>query len=410
MKYFMLIADGMADWVAPALQGKTPVEAARTPNLDRIARFGKLGTVRTIPPGLRPDSEVAALSLLGYDPKVHAAGRAPLEAAGLGVPLGPEDLAFVCSLVTVDENILADYAAGHIGSTEGALLIEFLQMHLSSKHVRFVPGAAFRHFMIYNGHEPIPIPTVPPHDLIGKDFPSALPHGEGSQILRRLILGSRDLLSKHEVNAVRTDLGENPANMIWLWGQGRRVTLEPFKKRFGKSGVMITASPLYRGVAQCIGWDVIPVHGTAGQIDSDYTAKTKAAVEALEKYNLVVVHVAATDIASHDGDVLRKVVAIENIDEKILGPMLHALEKNPKHRILVAASHFAPVSTRSHASDPPPFAVYGTGVRAIREAPFTEASARASDLHIEEGCSLMEYFLHEEQILRKRELPRHPPV
>ena len=408
MKYLMLIADGMADYAIEQLQDKSPLEAARTVNLDHIARDGKLGVVRTVPDGMRPDTEISLLSLLGYDPRRQPVGRAPFEAAGFGIELDAQQVAFSCNLVTVDEETLADYCAGHIGDKEAGALIGFLQENLSTKHVTFHPGRSFRNIMVYSGAEPMAVDTTPPHDAVGADLSGYLPGGQGSQLLRRLMLGSRSLLDEHEINVVRADLGENPANMIWLWGQGRVPRLEPFAEKYGKSGAMITASPLFTGVARAIGWDHIAVPGATGLIDTDYAAKGQAAVEALEKYDLVAVHVAAADVASHDGDPLRKVVAIENMDEKILGPILKAMEKLPEYRILVAASHFAPVMRRGHTADPAPFAVFGSGVHFIRQVLFTEKNAEEGDLHIERGHGLMEYFLHEDQPLRKMEMPKPP--
>ncbi|MEW6356161.1 MAG: cofactor-independent phosphoglycerate mutase [Planctomycetota bacterium] len=409
MKYFMLIADGMADYPVAQLQGKTPLEAARTPHLDHLSRDGKLGVVQTIPPGMRPDTETSLLSLLGYDPRKQAVGRASLEAAGFGVELGVQQVAFSCSLVTVDEEILADYSAGHIGDKEAGALIQFLQENLSTRHVTFHPGRSFRNLMVYSGDEPMTVGTTPPHDAVGADFAAYLPGGQGSQLLRRLMLGSRSLLEEHEINVVRADLGENPANMIWLWGQGRVPQLGPFRERYGKTGALISASPLFIGTARHIGWDPIPIPGGTGWLDTDYTAKGKAAVEAMEKYDLVVVHVAAPDVASHDSDPLRKVVAIENIDEKIVGPVLKAMEKLSERRILIAINHFSPVMQRGHTADPVPFAIFGSGIRVIRQVPFTEKNAQEGDLHIKLGHGLMEYFLHEDQPLRKMELP-HPPA
>lgn len=408
MKYFILIGDGMADLPIAQLQQKTPLEAARTPNMDRVARNGKLGTVRTIPPGMRPDSEVSMLSLLGYDPRRHACGRAPFEAMGLGVPLASQEVAFTCNLVTVDNYVLADYCAGHIGAKEADVLIQFLQDHLSTTHIVFHPGHSFRHLMVYSGEEIPDVQTVPPHDMIGRDIQGCLPKGEGSQLIRRLILGSHDLLEQHEVNVVRADLGENPANMVWLWGQGRLPELQPFKERYGKSGAILTASPLWRGMARHIGWEVIPVPGATGLVDTDYAAKGTMAVQALEKYDVVLVHVAAPDVASHDSDPLRKVVAIESLDQKIMGPVLQAMEKLSKFRILLAANHYSPVLERGHSAEPAPFAVYGTGVHVIRQVVFTEKNAETGDLRVDPGHSLMEYFLHDEQPLRKMDLPRPP--
>jgi len=320
----------------------------------------------------------------------------------------PHQLAFTCSFVTVDEDVLADHSAGRIGDKEARVLILSLQEHLATKSVRFHPGQSFRHIMLHTAEEPLNVETTPPHDVIGHKFGNYIPYGEGSQLLRRIILGSLDMLEKHEINVVRTDLGENPANMIWLWGQGRPPQIQPFQEKYGKTGAMISASPLYQGIAKYIGWEHVDVPGATGNVDTDYAAKGKAAIEALGKYDVVLVHVAAPDVASHDGDPLRKVVAIESIDEKILEPVLKALDAINKYRVLVAANHYTPVTGLGHTDKPAPFAVYGDGVHVIRQVDFTEQNADDGDLHVNPAYQLMEYFLHEDQPLRKMDLPKPP--
>jgi len=393
MKYCIVLLDGMGDYALENLQGKTPVEAARTPNMDFISTHGRLGTVNTIPAELAPGSDVANLSVMGYDPRKCYTGRAPLEAASMGIELEEDDLAFRCNLVTMDGETMADYCAGHIPTRESQVLIELLQNRLANKNVRFHVGSGFKNIMVYKGGDLDQVETTPPHDIIGREIDDYLPKGPGSQLLRRLMTGSRALLQEHEINLVRADLGENPANMIWLWGQGRRPTIEPFRQKYGKAGAVIAAVDLVKGLGKYLEWDVIEVPGATGEVDTNYAGKGEYAVKALDKYDIVFVHIEAPDMAGHDADALRKVQSIEKIDELIVGPLLEAMKKLDAFRIMVLPDHFTPCTVRTHTRDAVPFAIYGTGVPSVRHVPYSEKNAQESDFHIEEGHELMGYFL-----------------
>ena len=393
MKYCIIIPDGMADWPVAELGNKTPLEAAHKPNMDYVAQNGRLGLVRTIPSGMPSGSDVANLSVIGYDPRKSYTGRAPLEAASMGLPMTPGHWFFRCNLVTVDGDLMADYCAGHISTKEADELVKSLQEKLAPRFVTFHTGVSFRQIMIYAGPDPMDARTTPPHDIMGKKFMDYLPRGNGSQLLQRLMLASQELLSKHSVNAVRVDLKENPANMIWLWGQGQAPRLAKFADRYRKTGAVISAVDLVKGIGRCIGWDVIEVPGATGELDTNYAGKAQRAIEALESHDLVFIHIEAPDSAGHDGDARGKVQAIERVDAEIVGPLLEGLTGFGKFRILVLPDHLTPVTKRTHVDEPVPFAMYGEAVLSSRRLSFTEANAKESDLKVEEGHTLMEYFL-----------------
>jgi len=394
MKYCIIVPDGSADHPQEELKGRTPLDVARTPNMDRVAKEGKVGLVRTIPEGVTPASDVANLSLLGLDPKRYYTGRAPLEAASMGIELSPEDWAFRCNLVTVFQGVLTDYSAGHITTREARILIDLLNSELGSEEVSFHAGVGYRHLLVCKGKDFSKLETVPPHDIIGRKFEVHLPKGKNQEILIEIMGKAAALLEDHDVNAVRRDLGENPANMIWLWGQGKKPDLPSFTEKFGIAGAAISAVDLIKGIAIYLGWDIINVPGATGYLDTNYAGKGSAAIEALLNYDLVYVHIEAPDEASHNGDVGEKIRAIENIDREIVGPVLEALEsKHRPFRLLVVPDHATPIESRTHSSEPVPFAMCGEGVASIREVTFTEANGRESDLSLESGKDLMIYFL-----------------
>ena len=379
MKYVIILGDGMADYPLEELEGKTPLEAAATPHLDRLAQEGAGGRLKTIPSGMRPGSDVANLSILGYNPARRYTGRGPLEAASLEIFLEEDDIAFRCNLVTVADSRLADYSAGHISSREGAVLLGLLEERLGGQGIRFYPGKSYRHLLVVkeqlleegNGA----LKTTPPHDITGKPYQSHLPRGRGSRFLNDLITQSRVILTNQEVNEIRIDLGENPANMIWPWGEGRRLTLESFTDRFGLNGALISAVDLLWGIARIIGLDIIKVPGATGYFDTDYRGKGEAAIRALEKHDLVYLHVEAPDEAGHAGNITEKLKAIERIDEDIVGPLMAARKECPELRIAVLPDHATPISIRTHVSDPVPFTIWGSGVEADRMAAFNEKEA-----------------------------------
>ncbi|MDD4889268.1 MAG: cofactor-independent phosphoglycerate mutase [Phycisphaerae bacterium] len=398
MKSAIIIMDGAADLPLDELEGKTPLQAANIPNCNRLARSGKVGTTRNIPKGMPLGSDVAILSVLGYDPKKNYPGRAPLEAAAQGIELGPNDWVFRCNFVTVIDGVMEDYSAGHISSAEAKALIDELARQLGGAKVQFFPGVSYRHLVVFRDcREPMSATTVPPHDLLAQPIAGSEPRGPGSDVLKTLMNRATDVLANHEINRVRRDLGENPATAIWLWGQGQQPQLTSFQERFGVRGCAITAVDLVRGIAKLIGWPVIEVPGATGYLDTNYAGKGAAAIEALDHYDLVLVHVEAPDEAGHNANVRGKIEAIEAIDANIVGPLADKLAsfQTSGWRILVLPDHPTPIRTRSHTDEPVPWLLAGSGIAAVISLPFDEASAARSDLNISRGCDLMEYFLKE---------------
>jgi 2,3-bisphosphoglycerate-independent phosphoglycerate mutase len=394
MKYAIIIPDGAADRPARALVNRTPLEVARLPHMNRIAAEGRLGTVQTVPAGLSPGSDVAILSLLGYDPTKHYTGRAPLEAVARGIELGPDDWVFRCNFVTVAEEEMMDYSAGHIRTQEAQVLIAALEERFGSDSLRFYAGVGYRHLVVIKG-ERFGVRTTPPHDIMGQPIKRHLPKGKHAARLKELMHASREVLATHPINTVRRDLGENLATQIWLWGEGQRPTLDSFHARWNLRGAAITAVDLVRGIAKLIGWDVIEVEGATGYYDTNYAGKAAAAIAALKDHDLVVVHVEAPDEAGHNGDAREKVKALEAIDREIVGPVLAALEASGQPwRILVSPDHETPLEMRTHERQAVPFAMMGSGLPVGRSGgAMTEADARKTGMHVAVGHELMEYFL-----------------
>lgn len=396
MKYAIIIPDGAADLPLDELDGKTPLQAAQLPNIRRLAQAGKVGSTRNLPKGLPLGSDVAILSVLGYDPKKNYPGRAPLEAAAQGIELGPNDWVFRCNLVSIIDGQMEDYAAGHISTPEAKALIDELNRQLGGAKVQFFPGVSYRHLVVFRDcREPMTATTTPPHELTGQPVAGHEPRGPGSDVLKTLALRATDILGHHEINRVRRDLGENPATTIWLWGQGQQPTLKPFASRFGLAGCAITAVDLVRGIARLIGWPVIDVAGATGYLDTNYAGKGAAAVEALDQHDLVLVHVEAPDEAGHAGNIQAKIDALEAIDQNIIGPVADKLAsfQTAGWRILILPDHPTPVRLRAHTDEPVPWLMAGTGVSSVLSLPFDEPSAARSDLSVPRGCELMEYFL-----------------
>ncbi len=393
MKFCVIIPDGMADYKLAKLSGRTPMEAARTPNMDNISSNGIMGVANTIPKNFKPGSDVACLSVLGYNPEDYYTGRAPLESASLGIELGENDWAVRCNLITANDGILEDFSAGHISDKEAKLIMSILNDKFAGKNVKFYAGKSYRNIMVYSGDVTIEADCTPPHDIIGKAITKNLPKGKGSEILFDLMRDSYHLLENHEVNKVRVDLGENPANMIWLWGQGKRPSLTPFGELYGISGAVITGVDLLRGLATYIGWNIIEVPGATAYLDTDYDAKSQYAIEAIETHDLVLIHIEAPDEAGHEGNTHEKIRAIENIDKKIVGPVLDALKKYDDFRILILPDHYTPISKRTHTSDPVPFTIYGTDCENKSNLAFSESNAEQTGLRVKKGYQLMSHFI-----------------
>jgi len=398
MKYVMLVGDGMGDYPAPELDGRTPLEAARTPHMDWIANHGEMGLAKTIPDGCETGSDTANLSLLGYDPRTAQTRRAPLEAASLGVNLGPGDVAFRCNLVTLSEGkngvVMDDYSAGHISTGEAARLVRELDDRLASETIRFYPGISYRHLMVWKGGEPN-VTTTPPHDITGEVVQPYLDRMASSRVLLDLMERAKDVLAGHPVNQDRIDRGIKPANSIWFWGQGYAPVLASFKEKTGLKGAIISAVDLLRGIGVYVGLQVIRVPGATGYFDTDYDAKGRFALYALEDVDFVYVHVEAPDEAGHAGALREKISAIEAFDEKVVGRVLEGLEAIADWRVMVTTDHNTPVSVRTHTIEPVPFAMCGSGIPVFSEVHdgFSEASAKGRNLLVPEGHLLMDRFI-----------------
>jgi 2,3-bisphosphoglycerate-independent phosphoglycerate mutase len=401
MKYAIVIPDGAADEPQESLGGRTPLEAAHTPEMDAIAREGVLGRSRNVPDRFLPGSDVATLSLFGYDPEVYFTGRAPLEAASMGVALGPDDWAIRCNLIYMNEGRLTDFTAGHITSEEGAELIRAVDHEVGlprRPEIEFHPGVSYRNLLVYRG-KPGESPfgddtkTAPPHDHPDEPADDHLPRGSGSERLRELMRLGSEVVAEHPVTQARFARGKRPANAIWLWGQGNAPALTPFRELYGLRGAIISAVDLVRGVGQLAGWDRIDVPGATGYLDTDYAAKGRYGVEALDRYDIVCVHVEASDEASHEGRADAKVAALERIDRDIVGPLRAALKHHGEGRILVSPDHATLLRTKAHDRAPVPWAMAGTGLAGSGFSYNEPAAAKADGPFHERGFRLMEQFL-----------------
>ncbi|MFA6357340.1 MAG: cofactor-independent phosphoglycerate mutase [Candidatus Omnitrophota bacterium] len=395
-KYIVLVGDGMADYPVEELGMRTPLEAARTVNMDLIAKNGVLGLAKTIPDKMIPASDVANLSILGYDPKKYYSGRGPLEAANLGIELEDDDVAFRCNLVTVSGDTLLDYSAGHIKSNEAEKIIKFLDKKLGTNKLRFFSGVSYRHLLLVKRGSELKLQNLKchaPHDISGQSISKNFPKGENADFINKLMLDSRDILGNHEINQVRVDLKENPANMIWLWGQGKKPSMPEFKEKFGLTGSVISAVDLIKGLGRILGLEVINVPGATGYYDTDYLGKAQAAVKSLDKNDFVFVHVEAPDEAGHNGDLREKITAIERFDQLVVGTFIDYSKNNPDCRIMVLPDHATPVSLKTHTAEAIPFAICGKDITKKDFLNYSEKEAQKSDLYFENGYQLMEYFI-----------------
>ena len=396
MKYVILIGDGMGDYPIPELGGKTPLEAARTPNLDALARQGELGLARTIPPGMEPGSDIANLAIMGYDPARYHTGRAPLEAAALGVRLAPDEVAFRCNLVTLrgqaDGLYMEDYAAGHISSEEAKVLIEALEAALGQNGRHFYPGVSYRHLLVWNKGDD-GWKTYPPHDLSGQEVGRLFQLEGPAAPLWDLIRASWPILQEHDLNRRRRAEGKRPATSIWLWGQGRPPALPTLKERFGLSGAVVCAVDLIKGIGLYAGLSPVLVPGATGYLDTNYEGKVKAALAALRDKDLVFVHVEAPDEAGHKGDLKLKIQAIEDFDARVVGPLMAGLKNLGDHRVLVMCDHLTPIAVKTHTQEPVPFVLYDSRRAGDCSRIYSEAAAKAAGLFLDRAWELLPRLL-----------------
>ena len=404
MKYIVLLGDGMADYPVPALNGKTPLEAADKPNMDSLAHHGEMGLVKTVPDGYPPGSDVANLSVFGYAPRLYYTGRSPLEAVSMGVSMEDTDMAFRCNLVTLsgeeqyEEKTMLDYSSGEITTEEARELIKAIAGNLNSSEFTFYPGISYRHCLVWkNGKYGLSL--TPPHDISGRKIASYLPEGGNSDVFLAFMKKSETILKDHPVNLNRIKRGLNPATSIWLWGQGRKPALMPFREKYNIGGSVISAVDLIRGIGILAGLEPILVEGATGNLHTNYAGKAMACLRALENgSDFVYIHVEAPDECGHQGMLDGKITSIEKIDSELLSPLLKGLEKWD-YSILLLPDHPTPLSIRTHSREPVPYVIYRkTAQQAFNQPPvslrrFTEKEAEKTGILVEEGHKLMDRFL-----------------
>jgi len=397
MKYIVLLGDGMSDKNLDELGGKTPLQAAKTPNMDFMARRGMLGLAKTVPEGYTPGSDVANLSVFGYDPRSCYTGRSPLEAASIGVELGPQDVAFRVNLVNLRPQggklYMQDYSAGHISDEEGRELVESLQKELGSDEIQFFPGVGYRHLMVWRGGAD-GMTVTPPHDITGQEVADYLPQGEGAERLIYLMNASQMVFYNHPQYKRRVAEGKLPANSVWFWGQGKAPRMTTYRERFGLSGAVIFAVDLIRGIGVYAGLEIIKVEGATGYVDTNYRGKAEAALAALERVDYIYLHVEAPDEASHSGNLVDKIMAIESFDSLVVGTILEGIKKLGAYRILCMPDHPTPVKLMTHTAAPVPFIIYSGESEENRDrAGYDEDSAKSTGLLVEDGFRLMEMMM-----------------
>jgi 2,3-bisphosphoglycerate-independent phosphoglycerate mutase len=411
-KYIVLLGDGMADRPLAELDGRTPLMAARTPHMDRIASEGVLGMVRTLPEGMPLGSDVANLAVLGYDPREVYTGRSPIEAAGMNVDLGPGDVAYRCNLVTLGRGgsdgldtdlggelkpdfIMVDFAGGHPSDEEAASIVSTLAEELEEEGIEFHQSVSYRHLMVWRKGQQ-DLTAGPPHDLTDGKIELGWPQGAASEKILDLMKRSVGILARHPVNIRRASEGKEPVNAIWLWGQGVKPGMKNFRDVYGIDGAMITAVDLMRGLAVSIGFTVIDVPGATGYLDTNYEGKASAALKALREVDIVYLHVEAPDEAGHSGSVSNKIKAMEDFDSRVVGPVLNGLKELGPHRVLLMPDHATPIETKTHSAEAVPFAIYDSGISHGSGRTYDEVCGASTGIHIENGHELMGKFLKKE--------------
>lgn len=404
MKYIIILIDGMADYRIAELGNRTPLQFAKTPAMDYIAGISEMGTVRTIPEGMPPGSDIANLTVLGYDPVKYHTGRSPLEAASLGIDLSENDLVFRCNLVTLSgednytDRVMLDHSAGDISTSESAVLIEYIGSRLGTEKIKFYPGVSYRHIIVredgLGGNT-----LVPPHDILGKKISGFLPAGPDSGVLLDMMTKSSSLLNGHTLNKERIKKGLHQANSIWIWGEGRKIALDSFYEKYKLRGSMISAVDLLKGIGILAGLKPVEVRGATGTILTNFKGKADATINELQSgKDFVYLHMEATDECSHHGNIEDKVRSIEIIDREVIGPIKKAMDKQGIHyRMMILPDHYTPISVRTHTSEPVPFMIYDSGIRTGGgQKTFDEFSAKESSLYFDKGYELADHFFKKE--------------
>ncbi len=399
MKYIVLLGDGMSDEPIAELDGLTPLQAARTPNMDKLAQRGRIGLAATVPEAFHPGSDVANLSVFGYDPASCYTGRSPLEAASMGVELGPDDVAFRLNLVTLGlaggDMYMQDFSAGHISTEEARELIECLQEELDDEEFQFYPGVSYRHLMVWRGGRD-DLHILPPHDLTGKSVSNHVPRSEVAMPLMQITSSAQLLFKRHPVNVKRETMGKHPANSIWLWGQGKRPQMPTLQEKFNLKGAVISAVDLIKGIGIYAGLDIIDVPGATGYLDTNYLGKAEAALDALKTRDYVYLHVEAPDEAAHSGSLSDKIEAIERFDKDVVGTVMAGLDSLGDYRVLLLPDHPTPVEKMTHTKDPVPFVIYGSANEFASDGiakEYSEAAAKESGWLVSPGHQIMDLLM-----------------
>lgn len=395
MKYVVVIGDGMADFPLKELNGKTPLQSAEIPNMDIIASKGVSGMLKTVPDHMHPGSDVANLSIMGYNPAEYYTGRGPLEAASVGAHMNEGDVAFRCNFITEDNGILSDFNANHISTIEASELIETLNQKFYL-HGKFYLGTSYRHLFLIKDETSASLQSTPPHDVVGELIEDNLlkpAHDENAVLLNKIMYESRNLLKNHPINEKRIADGKKPANMIWLWGQGVKPSMPLFKDKYGLKAATITGVDLVKGIGVYMGLTNIYVPGATGYFDTDYCGKAKHAMDALETHDLVFVHVEAPDEAGHAGDLEEKILAIERIDHRILGKLLDELPDFDEYSIAILPDHPTPLKLKTHTSDPVPYSMFSTDNISDDVIKYDEDSARKGVMGIKQGYEFIKNFI-----------------
>jgi len=405
LKYLILVGDGMADWPLPDYGMRTPIEVANIPAIDEVVKRGVVGLFCPIPEGMPPGSDIGNLSMFGYDPRAAFRGRAPMEAANQGIKLADDEVAFRCNLVCIQDEKMRDFTAGHISSEEGAEIIATLQEELGEYFpAQFYPGVSYRHLCIVKSSDRADLDQLcamecePPHNISDKDITPWLPRGEGQDMIREMMARSRGVLDGHPVNIARIERGELPATSIWLWGQGKAPVMQSYRDKFNRSGAVVSAVDLVKGMGRLAGLEVLEVPGATGWIDTNYEGKVQAGLDALSRCDMAFIHLEAPDETAHQGRADLKIQAIEDFSERVVAPCLKYLDKHPDTRIIVAPDHFTTIETKTHAGGPVPFALCGKGVTPDVHSVYSEKEANEKGLLIEDGFSLIGRFLTEDTL------------
>lgn len=395
MKYIIVLGDGMADEPIESLGGKTPLACAKTPAMDELSKKGEIGLVHTIPEGMKPGSDTANLSVLGYDPKIYYSGRSPLEALSIGVPMKDTDVAFRCNIVTIsdddvpfEEKTIIDHSSGEISTEDCAVLLNEVKKELENDEYKFYVGTSYRHCLIWDKGEVVEL--VQPHDVLEQKIGPNLPE---NPVFRSMMKKSYEILKDHPINVERKKKGLNPANCCWFWGAGTKPMVADFKEKTGKSGMMISAVDLLKGIAVGSNMAVAKVEGANGGLNTNYTGKKDAAVKALTEdgFDFAYIHVEAPDEMGHQGSVEKKVKAIENIDEFVIGPLVKELkEKGEDFRMLVLPDHPTPIRVRTHTSDAVPYLLYDSAREETHTWAYNEAEAKESGNYVAKGHEMID--------------------